>query len=259
MIDDPSESAGSDPLDAYLDGTMDPVEQEAFARGLEDDRARSDEVKLDQRIGRSLRELFAAPEPLDADQMLTELRRAAGSVQAAPAASRSPTRRRLYWTVVVATAAAVAWAAVAWQLLERTAPEVAFAERPLHEVYSRAIAEGFQPYWECEDDEQFRAVFLERQGESLRLDPLPDGSRMLGLAYLGGLSPMTTAMLAEVGADRVVVFADRVERDVPQPPPPAASGLHLFRKVLGPLVLYEVTPLDSPQVFDALRLSSHGR
>jgi hypothetical protein len=78
---------------------------------------------------------------------------------------------------------------------------------------------------------------------------------MEGLAYLGGMSPHTTAMLARVDQSPVLVFVDRLERDQPQAMPEPSSGLRLFRKQLGELVLYELTPLTAPRVMDFLSLA----
>jgi hypothetical protein len=51
------------------------------------------------------------------------------------------------------------------------------------------------------------------------------------------------------------VFVDRANAD-PHPPEPAAkTGLHLFHKQLGSLVLYEISPLDRPTVMDYLELT----
>ena len=49
-----------------------------------------------------------------------------------------------------------------------------------------------------------------------------------------------------------MVFVDRLEANAHPAEPDRSTGLHLFRKELGPLVMYELTPLDSPQVMDYL-------
>jgi hypothetical protein len=84
---------------------------------------------------------------------------------------------------------------------------------------------------------------------------MPAGTMMEGLHYLGGLSRYTTAMLARVNGKPVLVFVDKSSNDTHPAEPTAKSGLHLFRKELGPLVLYELTPLDHPSVMDYLYLS----
>ena len=65
---------------------------------------------------------------------------------------------------------------------------------------------------------------------------------MLGYGLLGSI--------LEHAADRlVVVFVDKLKRDT-HPELPAESNLYIHRKVVGQLVLYEVSPLDEPHVLD---------
>ena len=78
---------------------------------------------------------------------------------------------------------------------------------------------------------------------------------MEGLTYRGGLSRYTTTMLARVNGLPVMVFVDRVTADTHPTLRSSESKLHLFRKELGPLVVYELTPLDQPKVSDYLYLA----
>jgi hypothetical protein len=48
----------------------------------------------------------------------------------------------------------------------------------------------------------------------------------------------------------VVLYIDRIANDANLPDP--GPGLRMFRKPVGNLVLYEVTPLDRPQVLPHL-------
>ncbi len=75
---------------------------------------------------------------------------------------------------------------------------------------------------------------------------------MVGLTYCGGLSRYTTTMLARVDGQPVMVFVDRRENDEQIVPPDPKTGLHLFRKELGDLVLYELTPFAEPRVMEYL-------
>jgi len=84
---------------------------------------------------------------------------------------------------------------------------------------------------------------------------MPVGTKMEGLTYRGGLSRYTTTMLARVNGLPVMVFVDRANADTHPTLPSGESKLHLFRKELGPLVLYELTPLDQPKLSDYLYLA----
>jgi hypothetical protein len=94
-----------------------------------------------------------------------------------------------------------------------------------------------------------------RQGQGLLLAAMPEGTKMDGLTYCGGLSRYTTTMLAHVGQSPVMVFVDRADADTHPPQPSASSKLNLFKKQLGPLVMYELTPLDHAAVMDYLYLA----
>ena len=60
-------------------------------------------------------------------------------------------------------------------------------------------------------------------------------------------------MFARVDDQPVMVFVDRKENQEEEVIPPAPnSGLHLFHKDLGNLVMYEVTPFDRCGVMDFL-------
>jgi hypothetical protein len=77
---------------------------------------------------------------------------------------------------------------------------------------------------------------------------------MEGLTYVGGMSRYTTTMLARVDGKPVMVFVDRADSDYRPAQPCGSCGLHLFSKQVGPLMLYELTPLDQPKVMEYLRL-----
>jgi hypothetical protein len=107
----------------------------------------------------------------------------------------------------------------------------------------------------CEDDQEFADTFRERQGVPLRLAVLPVGTEMAGLDYLPALTNTTTAMLARVDGQPVIVFVDRADRVANPPVEPAVeSGLRLFRTQLGELELYEITPMKKPGVMKYLEV-----
>ena len=63
-----------------------------------------------------------------------------------------------------------------------------------------------------------------------------------------GVSEKTLGFLARVQDKPVIVFADRAERDSAQQL--SDPQLHLFKRQVGPIVLYEVSPLDKPKLLD---------
>ncbi|HVU88997.1 MAG TPA: hypothetical protein VHD36_16855 [Pirellulales bacterium] len=235
-------------LDAYLDGTLPEPARRAFAREAALSPELTGELALQKRIDQVLVHRFAPPAaPTDLAARLREAATVTTILYARP-------RRRRLPLAAAAVAAVVAWAILGWQFFSpANRPPVYNPRLPVATIYNTRVAEGFKPTWVCEDDHIFASTFKERQGQGLLLATMPPGSGMVGLAYCGGMSRYTTTMLARVDGKPVMVFVDRKENEEDGVIPPSPdSGLHLFQKELGNLVLYEVTPFDEPRVMDYL-------
>ena len=235
-------------FEAYLDGTLSGQDRESMSQQIAASPELKAEIELNIQIDAALRRSFAPAGPPPA--LLAKLREPTPSK---PIAGRLPSRRAAL--IAAAMAASVVWGMLAWRYLGNRPPVPIYdPQMPLASIYQTTIAEGFKPAWVCEDDREFASTFQKRQGQGLLLAKLPEGSKMEGLTYVGGMSRYTTTMLARVDNHPVMVFVDRADAD----PHPALScggnDLHLFRKELGPLVLYELTPLDKPHVMDYLHL-----
>jgi hypothetical protein len=233
-------------LQAYLDGEMPDHEREAFAREIAANADLAAQVALQKRIEESLCRSFKAPE---APPKIELPQRELVTVKA-----RSR-RRMLIAAGLAATAATVFWVALALHYFGGEPEPNYDPNQPLSDIYQTTLAQGFKPKWVCDNAEEFASTFQKRQGQPLLLAALPAGTKMEGLTYVGGLSRYTTTMLARTDGKPVMVFVDRADAD-PHPAEPAAkTGLHLFRKQLGSLVLYEISPLDHPAVMDYLELA----
>lgn len=270
-------------FDAYLDGVLSEGERKAFAQSIRIDQEILELIDLQVRIDASLQRTFDPPAlprglidrlraavplngarialPAPAITSTAEIGEAAlkgDRQQLPPVVLEKPSiLRRPAVLAIVAVAAAIAWAVVGWQYFGLQQGQDEFDPRmPLADIYRLRVESGFQPAWLCDDDRQFYDTFLGRQGQGLLLAELPPDRHMVGLAYCGGLSHLTTAMLARVDSRPVMLFVDRLADDAPQVEPPAGSGLRLFRKQLGPLVIYEVSPFDSPTMLDYLEMTS---
>ena len=155
--------------------------------------------------------------------------------------------------VVWAVAASIMWLAVLWQLWPRN--EARYTWRSLENIYATRVESGFQADWLCSDAREFATTFLERQQQPLLLRPMAAGRVMVGLAYIPGINEMTTTLMCLVDGEPVMVFVDRLQDDIrpdlefAKAPPP---GLHVFRKQLAGLAIYELTPWEAPGVIDAL-------
>jgi hypothetical protein len=224
-----------DRIERMLDGLSPGPERDAAVETLRAEGL-GEAVGLHDEIEASLRRQFpvATAPPRQVEEVVV-------------AASHIPKSSR-WRTWGVAGAAALLLMAFAWGQRASRVVSPFFEPAPLVALYQEAVAQGFEPYYECEDPDRFAAVFAKRQGLPLRLETMPQGSRMLGLSYPGGLSRDTTAMLCEVDGQPVMVFVDRLDADEQVEGIAAdADGLRVFRSELADLVVYEVTPLEEPR------------
>jgi hypothetical protein len=164
------------------------------------------------------------------------------------------TRRSTPLLRKLVAAAAVAAAVVGVWLIDQSlrppgsSPPGAYTPEPwrsLETAYNDWLADGFEPMWVCADDREFIDTFRTTYQQGLLLGSLPQGTTALGLTYCNSISSRTTCLLATVDGIPVAIFVDRVERDHPQPQP---EGLHLHRRRIDRLVLYELSPVEQPAV-----------
>ena len=234
-------------LEAYFDGLSKGEERAAIEARIASEPDLKRQAELQSQINAGLERLFRVEAPVNGRLVahLTTARRKN------PLPGALPTR--MWWAAAaVAAAAALAWVLVGTPLDRGGIEEPLFAARPLADVYREAVAEGFEPYYECREADRFAETFARRQGVSLKLLPLGSGAEMLGLSYSGGLSRDTTAMLCRVDGKPVMVFVDRASADRPQAMDHAVNSLRVFRDQRDGLVFYEVTPLDRPRVAASL-------
>ncbi len=198
---------------------------------------------LDRRIDEALRRLIRPP----SEDRLRAI--AEDAVRKVASTRRRPSVRRRGLAVAAAVVFAVGGG---WQLYQALRPAASpggtYQRQPwrsLHQVYGDWLVDGFRPAWVCADEREFAASFRSVLDQGLRLGELPAGTTVLGLSYCHSITPQTTCLLARADGRPVVVFVDRLERDTPQPDPP---GLRLFRRQVGQLVLYELTPLEEAAV-----------
>jgi hypothetical protein len=245
-----------DRLEAYLDGLLESAERAEFEESLADNRSLRAEAELQAKIDATLIRTFRAKAPADSH--------VAGLLASAPSttdADAAPLRwARLGWAAAgLAAAAAVAWAILGNPLADRSGDGPQFAARPLSDVYREALANGFEPAYVCSEAERFADTFARRQGTPLKLLALPVGVKMLGLAYPGGLSRDTTAMLCRVEGKPVMLFVDRLSADQPLALEHCDKSVRVFRSEREGLVFYEVTPHEKARVLDYVApLSAEG-
>lgn len=238
MTDRPDHATPRDSeIDRYVDGLMTDAESKAFERRLQADEALRNEVQSMRAIDDSLRRSFgdwrtsspkvAIRRPEPARRLFTPLRVAA-----------------CIGLVILATAAL-------WTIQRDRFVDAA----PL---YHAQIDAGFQPGWVCDTDYEFARWTNNRLRQALTpAADAPEGFETLGWSFVQSNNPLganAAIMLAAQGDERIVLLVDRLEHDRPVGVA-ASSGLSVFRRELGDLVMYEITPLDSPVAIHAVTIA----
>jgi len=238
-------------LEAYLDEQMTPAEANVFEQKLRGNPAMQKEIALQQNIDQSLHRAFTPPAPSEA--LLSLLQDASSNQEKATIRRDQRPTKRPVRTVLFVLAAVAAWVIVGWRFLDVMGPADGYRELALAEIYENRVQNGFKPKWVCEDDREFAETFFDRNGQAILMKTLPEGTEMVGLAYLAGVGPKTTTLMARVDGQPVMVFVDRAEEDAAPDKPGWFSGLSLFREQRDGLVFYELTPLNQSQIIQWLQ------
>jgi hypothetical protein len=236
-------------LDAYFDGTLSPADLARFDEALLTDASLREAVALQREIDASLARLYTYPgmRELPAPVPVTETT----STTTNPAIPGSWLLKRSTWLGAIAASLLAAAVFVYW-------PRAEFTLIPAERVYQRTLATGWNPAFICETDEEFVRVVAERFGQGLLIPSATTGVVLNGWAYSDDyagspISPQTMILMAHAEGQPVMVLMDTARNDRTVTVPPE-SGLQVFRRRVGRLVLYELTPLDRAIVIEAARL-----
>lgn len=201
---------------------MDRLVDEAIDAGRTGAPAIACEVALQRRIDEAVRRLF---EPAQAQ--------------------RERRRWRLSWGWGLAIAAVLTIASATVLYTTGTIGEGWGIDRrdPIVKLYEQQTSSGVVAA-SCETPEEFQEWVELHFKRSVR--PVLDGDE--GLTFVGWnydnlLSDQTVVMVGEARGAGVVVILDRVSADR-ELPSHEGEGLRVFRREIGDLVFYEVTPLD---------------
>jgi hypothetical protein len=158
-------------------------------------------------------------------------------------------------TAWIGIAAAVVLAAVTWYSTRPPAP--VFQQLTPETIYARMEARDFAPEVVCTTSEDFYAFMMKRFRQPM-VPATVANVQLLGWgysdAYSGSmLSLNAVVLLAKAEGEPVVVVMDRRSEDRGVKLDPA-SGLNLFRRELGSVVLYEITKRKSADVIESLKI-----
>ena len=250
-----------DKLEMYLDGMLSEKDREAFLETCDPDELKQAQATQDQ-IDNSLRSMFQF-DSLDLVQV-QDLTRKAFESESSSVDQPSPdvtlkenesnsAGRRLVITVLAASILGIIGGGM-WLLNHKPRVGPVFNTAPVALLYQETVEAGFEPYYNCEDLQRFKNTFEFRLGKKVQLaeSEMPEGTRMLGVSYLGGTSRDGTAMLGEVDGHRVIVFVDRSSAGQPDVSTEGTEGLNVFVVERDGLVFAEVSTLPESKMIQYL-------
>ena len=242
-------------LDDYLDGLLNTDQEAAFLQVASQDQTLQNEIDIQKQADVSIRSIAEPPSP----EHFALIYKKAQDEAAAPfkfSISAGGGRRAIIGAVAALLMAAVGIALI-WdaysitQTNNNTYPPQAW--RSLDTVYTESLDEGFEPTWICADEAEFTSTFEDRYGQGLLMAALPENMQALGLAYSNTISPDTIQLLARVDGEPLLVFIDRSGQIAEMPPETlkVQKPLHLHHRTIDNLVLYELSPFESPYLLDS--------
>lgn len=196
------------------------------------------ELKFHLQTAQSLRTAFTPPAApaLKLDQTPTH----ASSPLGMP-------RRKIAWFAAAAVLGLATFLGLRLSGVIGGPPPIADGPESPQTIYNRVLAQGFKPQVLCPNDpDSFAKLVKNRLGTEVVPSGLASTIALTGWSYrerVGTpLSPGAIVLLATQGDAKILVFMEKASQDRPleEPKPP----MKLFRRESGPLVFYELTPLD---------------
>lgn len=254
-----------DRLEHYLDGLLTGEDLRTFERELAASVELRAHVEMQRRADTAMRASLSPPTAIALPSLDAAVRAADSSAPPEPikitAARAAQPRHPLHFTrwIGYAAAAVIGIAGVLWWSSTVPNPE---ARRVLTamEVFRETEKTGFKPVFVCKDDAEFAATVKGRFGTPL-LVAAQQGIAVLGWAYSDSydadiITKNTLVLMARVDGKEVLVFMDRAgafDRTTPRELGlgDRPDGRRLFKRTLDGLVLYELTPFETPRVLEA--------
>lgn len=234
-------------MDRYLDGGMSRDERTSFEKRLVFNGDLAEHRQLQREIDSTLDRVFAVPFPMELD-VLDNVRLAA---EAAVRAESRPRKSDLLWYAAAAAlifgvffgGRGLIWYSVERPIERRYTKMVKLSESQTTgtlAAYLQEQRDGFKPLWKCDNSFDFAGQVQRQLGQGLTYRAMPKHCEFLGMSHGRAISPWTMYFMAKVYGEDVIVFIDHVSRDPGQKL--NRPGYNLFKRQVGDLVLYELTP-----------------
>lgn len=240
-------------IEAHLDGRLDAEQQAQFDQLCRNFEAVRKELALQQAVDQSLKRSFNPPEKNPQQVAVVPAAEAGAVAEAAAPAVKAKRFSRAFIGIAAAVVLLIGggggW--LYWRTLNPVLETRFPPPRPrltLAQLYQKAKDKDFQPEWVCKDDKQFITTFYWKLNHALAMTSLPADVKSWGLTYAlvaGSKSHQVVLATGKIDGRGIMVLVDNVEKDQGQSLDPA-HGLHLHKRKLEHLVLYEVSPLAKP-------------
>ena len=247
-MSDPMTGNGGDmqeQLELFVDGLLQGEQLRAFEAELERSPELRDQVELQSQIDSSLTRSFPATD--------VQLPTVAGAISDASKVSEPKQSRHLpdsspqrNWVkpALMAASVLVAGAIGAYFLFFST--QRAEFDQP-GEVYASIVNAGFVPREVCTTEAQFIEWMERKFDQALVVPPDAEGIELVGWDYRRIMTPRTGVLLARVDGQEVLVLVELRDKAV-RLGDQSEQELRVFRRNIGRVSLYEVTPLDEPRI-----------
>ncbi len=161
-----------DLISAYLDGSLDHAQTQAFEKSLAQDPSLQAEVQFQRRLDASLGRIF------DFEPAATATADAPAPIPM-PAPAPRTSHRRLGTLLSIAAALLLALG-LTYYFLNSTDPKLIGPDK----VYAKMQAVNFVPQWKCKDNQEFIETVQKHLGEGLLVtDDAAAGLQVVGWAY----------------------------------------------------------------------------
>jgi hypothetical protein len=255
---------GGGGVDAYLDGLLSGPERAAFEARLAGDADLRAELDAQRRLDRSLRGLFVVPPPpplppgvhVNGHPRPTSPGAAgAGGATATAVGSLLAGKGPLILALLLSLlgGAGLWWLAAGGRFWSRSKPDLS-----IENAYKQLQTDGFAPETRVTTEAELAKLLVERLDSRIRLSRVvmrqaPPGVQWLGLAGHCGLPFGGAIVMSKVDGRDVLLMVGPSYGNGTQTVP-SGSKLHLFRRDVGPLVVWEVTPHKQPKLLDLIAL-----